>query len=48
MHDQESNTLCLKAAESKMVPFKDAINNDYHVLKEDKVSFIMSSFLSNL
>ncbi|KAG2682485.1 hypothetical protein I3760_11G193900 [Carya illinoinensis] len=37
VHDQESNTFCLKAAESKMVPFKDAINNDYHVLKKDEL-----------
>lgn len=38
MHDEESNTFCLEASKKEIVPYKDPKNDDYRLLKDDKVS----------
>jgi hypothetical protein len=38
MHDEESKTFCLEASKNEIVPYKDPKNDDYRLLKDDKVS----------
>lgn len=38
MHDQESNKFGLEALKNEIVPYKDPKNDDYRLLKDDKVS----------